>query len=76
MEEKKTAKEIRKEKKKVEKKYLSLEEELEAGPPKDVDLSTLNCTGCGIKLQYESPEHLGYLSKSKVYQHYRKLEQN
>ena len=32
----------------------------------------LACTGCGVKLQYEAKEEIGYLSKHKVDEHFKR----
>ena len=47
--------------------YMSLREEM--------ILDDLKCDGCGVTLQYEDNEKIGYLPKIKVAQHYQKQEE-
>ncbi len=31
------------------------------------------CTGCGVELQTETPDGIGYIPKNKLYKHQKKL---
>lgn len=47
--------------------YMSLREEM--------ILDDLKCDGCGVTLQYENNDKIGFLPKIKVAQHYQKQEE-
>jgi hypothetical protein len=37
-----------------------------------IDYTKLSCTGCGVKIQTEEPDQIGYLSKHKIETHFKK----
>lgn len=48
------------------------EERIQPKEENGIEWGHLSCTGCGVKLQHDVPNELGYLAKHKVEKHFAK----